>query len=90
MRNLLLISTLLFLLTGCVSTEEWLKTKSPSFSKGYKIGCENGEDRASNSTIFKKDDTKEYKEDAEFKKGFDDGYETCYSDREVDIMMRRR
>ena len=90
MKTLLLISTLFFLLSGCVSTEEWLKTKPVAFQKGYKVGCDNGEQRASNSTIFKKDDTKEYKENTNYRDGFDDGYETCYSDKEVDIMMRRR
>ena len=90
MKTLLLTSTIFLLLSGCISTEEWLKTKSPSFSNGYRVGCENGEARAYNSTIFKKNDTQEYKKDLEYKTGFDDGYETCYSDAEVDIMMRRR
>ena len=90
MKNLLSLSTLLLILSGCVSTEEWLKTKPVAFQQGYEIGCDNGEARALNSTIFKKDDTKEYKENTQYRIGFDDGYETCYSDKEVDIMMRRR
>jgi len=90
MKNLLLISTLLFLTTACISTQEWLKTKPLSFQEGYKVGCDNGEERALNSTIFKKDNTQIYKNNTEYKAGFDDGYDTCYTDKEVDIMMQRR
>ena len=71
---------------GCQSTQEWLKTKSLSYQNGYKAGCDNGEDRAENSTIFKKNETSSYKNDTPYRKGWDEGYTDCNTDKEFEIM----
>jgi len=88
MKYFLLLSLLLF--SACQSTQEWLKTKPLSYQKGYKEGCDNGDDRAGNSTIFKTNDTSSYKTDPVYKKGWDEGYNDCYSDKEFEIMTRTR
>lgn len=91
MRTTLHLSLILILLSGCISTQEWLKTKPENFQLGYKKGCLNGEDMASNSYVEKLNETDTlYKDDEVYREAWDDGYETCYSDREVDIMMMRR
>ena len=91
MNKILILSIILIFLTGCVSTQEWLKTKPEIFQLGYKNGCQNGEDMAMNSYVEKSNENDElYKDSVSYREGWDDGYETCYSDKEVDIMMRRR
>ncbi len=85
MLKLLFLSCFL-VFTGCLSTQEWLKTKPLSYQNGYKHGCENGEDRAGNSIIFKKNDTSSYKTDTQYREGWDEGYADCYSDKEFEIM----
>jgi len=87
MKYFFLLSLLIF--TGCQSTQEWLKTKPLSYQNGYKAGCDNGEERASNSTIFKKNNTSSYKSDSEYRIGWDEGYKDCYSDKEFEIMTER-
>jgi len=77
------------ILTGCVSTNEWLKTKPLDYQKGYKDGCENGEDMASYSYIFKKDDTIIYKTNKVYRSGWDEGYADCFSDKEFENMTRQ-
>ena len=91
MRKLLTFSFILLFTTSCVSTQEWLASKSQDFQLGYKNGCQNGEDMASYSYIFKSNETdKMYKGSEEYRIGWDDGYETCFSDKELDNMMRSR
>ena len=87
MKYFIILFTLLTL-TACQSTQQWLKTKPLAYQNGYKDGCDNGEERAQNSTVFKKNDTSSYKTNAEYKKGWDEGYQDCYSDKEFDIMTR--
>jgi hypothetical protein len=87
MKTLFLLSLLIF--TGCQSTQAWLKAKPLSYQKGYEEGCDNGDDRAGNSTIFKTNNTSSYKTNTEYKKGWDQGYKDCYSDKEFDIMTER-
>jgi len=90
MSKILSFSLLIALFTGCVSTQEWLKTKPQSFQLGYKTGCVNGEDMASNSYIVKSNETdKNYKDDEYYRAGWDEGYDDCKTDKEVEIMMRR-
>jgi hypothetical protein len=88
-----MIKTLLFLIfiifTGCQSTQEWLRTKPLSYQSGYKEGCDNGEEMAANSTIFKKNKTSSYSSDAQYRSGWDEGYEDCYSDKKFEIMTER-
>jgi len=66
-----------------------LATKPLSYQKGYKQGCDNGEEMAANSTIFKKNDTPSYKTDPQYRAGWDEGYQDCYSDKEFEIMTKR-
>ncbi len=87
MKYFLLLSLLLF--SACQSTQEWLKTKPLSYQNGYKQGCDNGEERAENSMIFKKNKTSSYKTDTQYREGWDEGYADCYSDKEFEIMTER-
>ena len=87
MKYFLLLSLLFF--SACQSTQGWLETKPLSFQKGYQAGCDNGDDKAENSTIFKTNTTSEYKTNTEYKKGWDEGYKDCYSDTEFNIMTER-
>jgi hypothetical protein len=90
MKIIALLTSILFIFSACQSTQEWLKTKPKPYQRGYKDGCDNGEERALNSTIFKKNNTQDYKTDDLYKEGWDEGYEDCFSDKEFEIMTKRR
>ena len=90
MEKLLSLSFFIFLLSGCVSTQEWLSTKPQNFQDGYLSGCDNGKDMARYSYIDKQNNTEKYKNDKLYKEAWDEGYDDCYSDMEFDIMTRTR
>jgi len=80
---------IIFFFTGCISTQEWLQTKPMSYQNGYKDGCDNGEEIALNSTIPKKNKTSIYDSNTQYKAGWDEGYNDCFSDKEFEIMTER-
>ena len=74
-----LSSTLTFmviLLSGC--GEEFLrKTSSSGFDQGYKAGCANGSNTASNMTHQTVRDDQRYLNDAEYARGWRAGNREC-------------
>jgi len=74
---------------GCTSTQQWLEEQPPSFRQGYEDGCKNGRERVENSYLPKTNDTARYRDDPEYKKGWDSGYDDCKFDKKTDIMMQR-
>ncbi|WP_457593637.1 hypothetical protein [Hydrogenimonas sp.] len=79
------VFTLLFILfAGCASEQSYLAKHSPAFVQGYKEGCKNAQERVADSFVEKKNDTARYKEDREYAKGWDDGYERCYGNAQME------
>lgn len=89
MRQIVLLTIVLIILSGCMSTQEWLAAKPQSYQDGYKSGCENGNDMASYSYVDKKNNTSIYRSDNTYRSGWDEGYADCYSDKEIEIMTKR-
>ncbi len=80
--------SIIVLFGGCPSQESYLQKHSPAFAQGYHSGCENGRESARNSFI-KRTPPKRYFNDPEYKKGWDEGYESCYEDEEFEQQMSR-
>ncbi len=74
----------LFVFTGCPSEQSYLAKHSQAFVEGYKAGCENAEERVANSFVEIGNDTPRYREDAEYAKGWDDGYSRCYANAQME------
>lgn len=88
MKRVIALSFFILLFNGCITTQEWLKTKPQNFQDGYYDGCDNGKDMAKNSYVDKNNKTNMCKNDKLYKEAWDEGYDDCYSDMEFDIMTR--
>ncbi|BBG65593.1 hypothetical protein NNO_0890 [Hydrogenimonas sp.] len=75
-------------LTGCASESSYLSAHSASFVSGYKDGCESAKRYFENSLI-EVEKPPVYSENEEYRKGWDDGYERCYSYEEMEIDLSR-
>ncbi len=84
-----LLPLLAFFFTGCPSEQSYLARHSVAFQEGYRDGCKNAEEMVTNSFIEKKNDTPRYKNDPEYREGWDDGYSRCYANKEMELYMRR-
>ncbi len=76
------------LLTGCPTEQSYVARHSPAFQEGYWDGCANGKEMVTNTFIAKKNDTPRYKNDPEYRQGWDDGYERCFGNREMELWTR--
>ncbi|WP_201352751.1 hypothetical protein [Hydrogenimonas urashimensis] len=93
MKKIIVLGALVslpLLLTGCPSLQSYLASKPPAFAKGYTDGCKSGEKFWENNLANYKIIDPALKEDPDYKEGWEEGYNRCYSDKEVEIWMRRR
>ncbi|BDY13327.1 hypothetical protein [Hydrogenimonas cancrithermarum] len=89
MKKIVFSALSIMLFVGCASTQTWLKTKPVPFQEGYEAGCVSGEERAGYTFSTLKKNEIRYENDPLYKEGWDEGYSRCFSDKEVEICMRR-
>ncbi|WP_457597734.1 hypothetical protein [Hydrogenimonas sp.] len=77
------------LLAGCPSQQSYLASKPPAFAAGYEDGCKSGEQYFENSLKPKIVDKARYRSDRLYRDGWDEGYNACYSQKQVEIEMER-
>ena len=84
-----LFALLALLFSGCPSQQSYLAKHSPAFRQGYRDGCENAEAMVADSFVKKRNDTPRYRNDPEYRRGWDEGYSRCYADAEMEQYMQR-
>ncbi|WP_457594890.1 hypothetical protein [Hydrogenimonas sp.] len=77
----------LMLLTGCLSSQP--APGSEAYRQGYEAGCERAKLWYENSFSEYRRKPERYRSDPLYRSGFDEGYDTCFADKELEIWMER-
>lgn len=92
MKNLIFVFLSIFItlfFAGCPSTHSYLASKPPAFAKGYEDGCKSGEKYWENNLIDYKTIDPNLRENPDYRDGWREGYNRCYSEKETEIWMTR-
>ncbi len=76
---ILMIVTLLIVVSGCVSQRENMISQGypPAYADGYDDGCHSGSNAGGSIIDQFTKNVKRYKEDSQYRQGWDDGYKQC-------------
>lgn len=74
-----MIFTAVIYLTGCSSQQEIMIKQGypPAYAKGYENGCSSGNNAAGSILDHYKKDIQSYKQNSNYRQGWNDGYKQC-------------